>query len=441
MSAVHFPSPSRVSRVSIKITVYETTHKKYFDSVKRTVMTKGANSKFSKRAGGWSEANSRFNSKLEQDSLSVSASAEVNVAGSGGSASASMSESSTRATEEAVSRSVSNTWDNASSLSTSSENFTSTETEKSLEFQDGTSQIYALIKTTITIDGESVTNYEERFLTAGLTKHITADVADNDRLATWEKKAWRDFFHLEEVPAKSMVSYTLKLDSPVAKQEIQREIVAKTVFKQTQVGVNSFPDCRFITWAPGKWVYAGCSDKLYAIDKKYGYYYVLVGGTDAWSGIEAGACYKGKLYFVGSKKTLDKHNIYAVDLVTGDIKTFATLSQGFGAGGNMAAFNGKLYYSTSRVAKYLRYLDLPAGTPVDAVDATAVSKELSVSGELTKHVNLAAGPDGLYFTGANDGGIMKLNKSNMCFTLCQGGFSSEIAMCYSNEELYTSSIK
>jgi len=97
----------------------------------------------------------------------------------------------------------------------------------------------------------------------------------------------------------------------------------------------------------------------------------------------------------------------------------------------------KLYWSTSK-AKYLRFLDIPADptsadTPADAAD----SKKL-VSGELTNNINLAAGPDGLYFTGAHQGGCMKVTKSGHCLTLFQRGLADEISFCYSNGELYSS---
>merc|ERR1712176_612059 len=96
------------------------------------------------------------NRDLEKKSLRVKVEASGEGFGVSASGSAEVDQSHTKETESAVSRSVSSTWENASSLSSSSENATSFETDKTIEFQDGTSQIYALIQTTISIDGESV---------------------------------------------------------------------------------------------------------------------------------------------------------------------------------------------------------------------------------------------------------------------------------------------
>merc|ERR1719487_2929682 len=153
-------------------------------------MTKRAKETFVQHAGGWSEAFSKSEMEATSSSWSASASGSVDVAGSGGSVSASMAMSNSKETQSAVSESISQSWDNAESLSASSEDMSSHEEETSLEFQDGTTQIYALITTTITIGGDSATTREERYLTAGLTEHITAD-AMNARLRTWEQKAWR----------------------------------------------------------------------------------------------------------------------------------------------------------------------------------------------------------------------------------------------------------
>lgn len=427
-------------RVSIKITVYETTHKKYYKRVARTTMSKSAKSNFTKKAGGFSHANSKYESQARSGSStntsSESKGTSVGVAGSaagkgGGSVNVSRQKSSSssnsasysRATTEAVSQSVSATFEDAQSLSEMQESSLSHENEESLEFQDGTTQIYALIKTTITIDGKSVINLEERYLTAGLTEHISAGLV-HDRLASWEHKAWRDFFHMGEVPSNSLYSYDLQWP-------------AKTAFRATRVGRRALYNCKFMVWTPGDFLIVVCGSGIIQMHKKFG---ITSHFPDDFHRLDAGTYLEtdkkgGMLYVAGSKKTSDstpdERKIYRIDLVTGVSEIVNVKIPVEQEVKGMAGFNGKLYYMSMLTPEKMEVCAFDPDADKPTISKLFASDYCDLERD---EYTMTACPDGVYFT-TPWGRLKQLDMFGKVYEHYEE-FKNVKSMCFSDGFLY-----
>lgn len=112
-----------------------------------------------------------------------------------------------------VKASVSDSWQRISDLSVSSKTEAVFESSNELEFQDGTTQIYAVMKTTINIDGRAAVVRDEVHLGSG---RVDEKRPWSEIEPTYLKKAWRDLVGMPP-PDMNFITFNVAFDIATTK--------------------------------------------------------------------------------------------------------------------------------------------------------------------------------------------------------------------------------